>query len=124
MNEASDNKIIVIGATNLVEQLDPALIREGRFDKVITIPLPSYELRIELFKLYVDKLKHEKDINYELLAEITEGQTGAFIHTVCNHSGIYAVDKGLRKVNQGCLLHIIERMIRDKKVKKSTIGFK
>lgn len=124
MNEASDNKIIVIGATNLVEQLDPALIREGRFDKVITIPLPSYELRIELFKLYVDKLKHEKDINYELLAEITEGQTGAFIHTVCNHSGIYAVDKGLHKVNQGCLLHIIERMIRDKKVKKSTIGFK
>ena len=124
MNEASDNNIIVIGATNLVEQLDPALIREGRFDKVITIPLPSYELRIELFKLYVNKLKHEDDINYELLAEITEGQTGAFIHTVCNHSGIYAVDKGLRKVNQDCLLHIIERMVRDKKVKKSTIGFK
>ena len=68
MNEASDNKIIVIGATNLVEQLDPALIREGRFDKVITIPLPSYELRVELFKLYVNKLKHEDDINYELLA--------------------------------------------------------
>ena len=124
MNEASDDKIIVIGATNLVEQLDPALIREGRFDKVITIPLPSYELRIELFKLYVGKLKHEKDINYELLARMTEGKTGAFIHTVCNHSGIYAVDKGLRKVNQGCLLHIIERMVRDKKVKKSTIGFK
>ena len=124
MNEASDNKIIVIGATNLVEQLDPALIREGRFDKVITIPLPSYELRVELFKLYVGKLKHEKDINYELLAKITEGKTGAFIHTVCNHSGIYAVDKGLCKVNQGCLLHTIERMVRDKKVKKSTIGFK
>lgn len=124
MNDASENSIIVIGATNLVEQLDPALIREGRFDKVITIPLPSYELRIELFKLYVGKLKHENDIDYELLAEITEGQTGAFIHTVCNHSGIYAVDKGLCKVNQGCLLHIIERMVRDKKVKKSTIGFK
>ena len=124
MNDASENSIIVIGATNLVEQLDPALIREGRFDKVITIPLPSYELRIELFKLYVGKLKHEKDIDYELLAKMTEGQTGAFIHTVCNHSGIYAVDKGLHKVNQGCLLHIIERMIRDKKVKKSTIGFK
>lgn len=124
MNEASDNKIIVIGATNLVEQLDPALIREGRFDKVITIPLPSYELRVELFKLYVNKLKHEDDINYESLAEITEGQTGAFIHTVCNHSGIYAVDKGLHKINQSCLLHTIERMVRDKKVKKSTIGFK
>lgn len=124
MNDASENSIIVIGATNLVEQLDPALIREGRFDKVITIPLPSYELRIELFKLYVGKLKHENDIDYKLLAKITEGQTGAFIHTVCNHSGIYAVDKGLHKVNQGCLLHIIERMIRDKKVKKSTIGFK
>lgn len=124
MNEASDNNIIVIGATNLVEQLDKALMREGRFDKVINIPLPSYELRIELFKLYVNKLKHEDDINYELLAELTEGQTGAFIHTVCNHSGIYAVDKGLCKVNQGCLLHMIERMVRDKKVKKSTIGFK
>lgn len=55
---------------------------------------------------------------------MTERQTGAFIHTVCNHSGIYAVDKGLRKVNQSCLLHTIKRMVRDKKVKKSTIGFK
>lgn len=124
MSDASENNIIVIGATNVKEQLDPALIREGRFDKVITIPLPSYELRVELFKLYVGKLKHEKDIDYELLAKITEGKNGAFIHTVCNHSGIYAVDKGLRKVNQGCLLHTIERMVRDKKVKKSTIGFK
>lgn len=125
MSEASENNIIVIGATNVADQLDPALKREGRFDQVVTIPLPNFKSRVKLFELYIGKLKHEDDINYELLAEKSKGKSGAFISSVCNHSGMIAVDKGFRKVNQEHLEHTIDKMLRDNKSEESNnvIGF-
>ena len=125
MSDASENNIIVIGATNVKEQLDPALIREGRFDLIINIPLPNFESRVKLFELYVGKLKHEENIDYELLAEKSEGKSGAFISSVCNHSGILAVDRGFQKVNQEHLEQAIDKMLRDNKSENNNniIGF-
>ena len=125
MSDASENNIIVIGATNVKDQLDSALIREGRIDLVINIPLPNFESRVKLFELYVGKLKHKDDINYELLAEKSKGKSGAFISSVCNHSGIYAVDKGFTKVNQEHLEHTIDKMLRENKSENNNniIGF-
>ena len=125
MSDASENNIIVIGATNVKEQLDPALIREGRFDLIINIPLPDFKSRVELFELYVGKLKHEENIDYELLAEKSEGKSGAFISSVCNHSGILAVDRGFTEVNQEHLEQAIDKMLRDNKSEKNNniIGF-
>lgn len=125
MSDAAENNIIVIGATNIAEQLDPALIREGRIDQIINVPLPNYDSRVELFKLYIGKLKHEDDMDYAELAEKTEGKSGAFIASVCNHSGMYAVDQGCRKVKYEHVLHSMEKMLRDNKEKenKKPIGF-
>lgn len=125
MSDASENNIIVIGATNVKEQLDPALIREGRFDLIINIPLPNFESRVELFKLYVGKLKHEEGIDYELLATKSEGKSGAFIASVCNHSAMLAVDRGFQKVNQEHLEQTIDKMLRNNKTEKNNniIGF-
>lgn len=125
MSEASENNIIVIGATNVANQLDSALIREGRIDLVINIPLPNFDSRVELFELYVGKLKHEEGIDYELLAEKTEGKSGAFISSVCNHSAMLAVDKGFQKVNQEHLEQTIDKMLRDNKSENNNniIGF-
>ena len=124
MSEAAENNIIVIGATNIAEQLDPALIREGRIDQVINIPLPNYDSRVELFKLYIGKLKHEDDMDYAELAEKSEGKSGAFIASVCNHAGMYAVDQGCKAVKYEHVLHTIEKMIRENKDgKNKTIGF-
>ena len=115
----------LMSSSNIAEQLDPALIREGRIDQIINVPLPNYDSRVELFKLYIGKLKHEDDMDYAELAEKTEGKSGAFIASVCNHSGMYAVDQGCKKVKYEHVLHSMEKMLRDNKEKdnKKPIGF-
>ena len=125
MSDAAENNIIVIGATNIAEQLDPALIREGRIDQIINVPLPNFESRVELFKLYVGKLKHEEDFDYAELADMSEGRSGAFIASVCNHAGMYAVDQGCKAVSYDHVLHTLEKMAREnkEKEKKNPIGF-
>ena len=123
MANASEQNIIVICATNIKDQLDPALIREGRIDKVINIPLPDFDSRVELFKLYMNKLKHEEDINYLELAKLTEGKSGAFIAACCNHAGIYAVDEGASKTDYGHVMHVLRRMIDKRDNNETTIGF-
>ena len=124
MSDAAEDNIIVIGATNIAEQLDPALIREGRIDQIINVPLPNYDSRVDLFKLYIGKLKHEDDIDYAELAEKTEGKSGAFIASVCNHSGMYAVDHGFKAVKYEHVLYTVEKMLRDHKEEtKKQIGF-
>lgn len=123
MAKASEQNIIVICATNIKEQLDPALIREGRIDKVINIPLPDFDCRVELFKLYVGKLKHEDDIDYLTLAKDTEGKSGAFIAACCNHAGIYAVDQGAKKTNYEHIQHVLRRMLDKREKDSKPIGF-
>ena len=123
MSTASEKNIIVICATNLKEQLDPALIREGRIDKIINIPLPDFDSRVELFRLYMKKLKHENDIDYLTLAKETEGKSGAFISACCNHSGIYAVDQGCKKVKHEHVKHVLYRMLNKKQVSTEPFDF-
>ena len=127
MSEASEKNVIVICATNVKEQLDPALIREGRIDKVIKVPLPDFDSRVKLFELYVNKLKHEDNINYEELAEKTDGKSGAFIAACCNHAGIYAVDHDATKTGQEHIDHVLKRMIDNREEcdehQTGTIGF-
>lgn len=93
MSDPQYDKIVVMASTNVPEQLDPALTREGRFDLKVEIKKPDKQMRIDLFKLYVGKLKHEDDIDYEYLADKTEGKVGAFIATLCNFAGMRAVDE-------------------------------
>ena len=123
MAKASEQNIIVICATNIKEQLDPALIREGRIDKIINIPLPDFDCRVELFKLYIGKLKHEDDMDYLTLAEQTEGKSGAFIAACCNHAGIYAVDHDAKKTSYEHVKHVLNRMLNKREKDSKPIGF-
>lgn len=93
MSDPKYDKIVVIASTNIPEQLDPALVREGRFDLKVEIKKPTREMRVDLFKLYVGKLKHDENIDYEFLADKTDGKVGAFIATLCNFAGMRAVDE-------------------------------
>ena len=65
-----DTNIMVFAATNLVKELDPALMRSGRFDKKIYFDPPNKDERIDLFKLYLDG-KFTKEIDHQFLAELT-----------------------------------------------------
>lgn len=118
MSDRKYQNVMIIGSTNIPEQLDPALIRSQRFDRIVEIKEPTYDMRIDLFKLYIGKLKHEDEIDYELLAEMTEGKVGADITTICNLAGIRAVDEGLDKVGMEQLLEEITMINRNDESKE------
>ena len=83
----------IIGATNRVDILDPALLRPGRFDRMIEFPVPVDEARKAIFKIHMRKLNVEEGININKLVNITEGATGADIKAICTEAGMFAIRK-------------------------------
>ncbi len=85
----SDVKII--GATNRPDILDVALLRPGRFDRVIEIPLPDHGARVEIFKIHTRGVNVQGELDYEFLASKTKGCTGADIKAMCTEAGMFAI---------------------------------
>ncbi|MBX6770794.1 MAG: AAA family ATPase [Chloroflexi bacterium] len=89
--------VLTMGATNIVETLDPALLRPGRFDRKIFIDLPDYDGRKEIIKYYLDKVAHE-DLDLDRLASETIGQSPAAIKFIINEAVINAHFNGRTKI--------------------------
>lgn len=85
------DNVIVIGATNLIDKIDKALMRPGRFDKTIDIPLPDVKGREKLFDHYVKKIKTTESIDSKVLAGKTSRMSGADICNIVNKSIIIAI---------------------------------
>ncbi len=83
--------VIVIAATNRPDIIDPALLRPGRFDKIIEIPMPDEKTRISIFNVHTKRMPLDKDVNIEQLAKETEGYTGAEIENICREAGMNAI---------------------------------
>ncbi|MCF7668221.1 MAG: CDC48 family AAA ATPase [Verrucomicrobia bacterium] len=83
--------VFVLGATNRPDLLDTALLRPGRFDMVLEIPLPDIESRRRIFEIWLKPKPICEDVDILSLAESTEGFSGAEIHAVCNESAIDAI---------------------------------
>jgi len=81
----------VIAATNRPDILDPALLRPGRFDRVIEIGMPSAKSRESIFKIHTRRMSLKEDINIDILVSLTDGASGADIRNVCMESGMFAV---------------------------------
>lgn len=79
LEEAADNNVLVIGTTNFLERIDEAVIRTGRFDKKIYVPLPDFDARKGLFKIALIDRPYDKDIDFDRLASLTENYTSADI---------------------------------------------
>lgn len=92
--------IIVMVATNRVEDLDPALIRPGRFDRHIAINLPDNNDRIDILKVHAKNKKIENDVDLEELAKLTIGFSGAALEALLNEAAIIAVNKGASKIRK------------------------
>lgn len=82
----NNTSILVIGATNRIDDLDPALTRAGRFDRHIFIHNPDYNDRIKIFRHYTSKIQINSDTDIGELAELTDGMTGAAIESIVNDS--------------------------------------
>ncbi len=83
--------VVVIAATNRPDILDPALLRPGRFDRLIYVPPPDKEARLQIFRIHTRHMPLAEDVDLEKLAEITEGYTGADIEAVCREAAMIAL---------------------------------
>jgi transitional endoplasmic reticulum ATPase len=80
----------IVAATNRPDLVDPALKRGGRLNRVIEIPLPDYNARKHLFGHYLSSLKLKEELNLDILAQLTDGKSGADIKAICNQAGLNA----------------------------------
>jgi len=83
--------VVVLGATNRVDIIDEALLRPGRFDKILKVPAPDKEGRIEILKIHTKKKPLAPDVDLPKLADLTEGYTGAELAAVANSAAVMAI---------------------------------
>ena len=83
--------VVVIGATNRPDMLDPALLRPGRFDRLLLVSPPDKKGRLEIFKIHTKNMPLAKDVKLEELADKTEGYVGADIEAVCREAALLAL---------------------------------
>ncbi len=88
-NPLGDVKII--GATNRPDILDEALLRPGRFDRIIDIPIPNIDARTEIFRIHTKNMNVDESIDPHDLAQKTDGATGAEIKAMCTEAGMFAI---------------------------------
>jgi proteasome regulatory subunit len=81
----------IIGATNRIDILDRALLRPGRFDRIIEIPLPDIEGRISILDIHCAGMNIDKKIDIRDIATRTEGKNGADLHAICMEAGMFAI---------------------------------
>src|SRR2546427_1063150 len=84
-------EVKIIGATNRPDILNEALLRPGRFDRIIEIPLPEFEGRREIFKIHTHRMSLEPEIDFDSLASRIEGATGADIKAISTEAGMFAI---------------------------------
>ncbi|MEM1518142.1 MAG: CDC48 family AAA ATPase [Nitrososphaerota archaeon] len=80
--------VIVIGATNRPDLMDPAILRPGRFDRLIYVPPPDEKSRLQILKIYTQKMPLAEDVSLEKLASMTEGYSGADLESLCREAGM------------------------------------
>jgi transitional endoplasmic reticulum ATPase len=90
------NGVVVLGATNRVDIIDEALLRPGRFDRVLEVTPPTKEGRLEILKIHTRKKPLADDVSLEKLAEMTDGLTGAELAAIANTAAIQAIKEQIR----------------------------
>ncbi|NJE10798.1 CDC48 family AAA ATPase [Thermococcus sp. MAR1] len=89
--------VVVIAATNRPDIIDPALLRPGRFDRLILVPAPDEKARLEIFKVHTRRVPLAEDVSLEELAKRTEGYTGADIEAVVREAAMLAMRRALQE---------------------------
>ncbi len=106
-----DTKVIVLGATNRPEILDPALLRPGRFDRRIAVQPPDRKGRAEILKIHTRSLPLAPDVDLERIAASTPGATGADIALLANEAALFAARREHAAVEQRDFTDAIEKII-------------
>ena len=106
-----NNGVIILAATNRPESLDPALLRPGRFDRRVPVELPDLKGREEILKVHARKIKVADNVDFNKIARMASGASGAELANIVNESALRAVRDGRKFATQADLEESIEVVI-------------
>ncbi|ADD09191.1 proteasome-activating nucleotidase [Candidatus Aciduliprofundum boonei] len=118
--EPLDN-VKIIAATNRPDILDEALLRPGRFDRIIQVPYPDYDARIEILKIHTRRM-NLKDVNLEKIAKKTDGFSGADLKVICMEAGMFAIRDERDYVTQEDFENAIRKFLHADDLRKEIPG--
>ncbi|KAJ7549704.1 hypothetical protein O6H91_07G063800 [Diphasiastrum complanatum] len=112
-------KVKMIMATNRPDVLDPALLRPGRLDRKIEIPLPNEQGRIEILKIHAAGITKRGEIDYEAIVKLAEGFNGADLRNICTEAGMFAIRAERDYVIQEDFMKAVRKLTEAKKLEST-----
>ncbi len=104
------DNVKIIGCTNRKDILDPAIVRPGRLDRLIYVPVPDVAERKEIFKIHSSRVGFEKKVDLDLISQSMEGFSGAEIRSVVTEAGYFAIRDSRRRVTEKDVLRAIDKI--------------
>lgn len=101
----------ILAATNRPDILDPALLRPGRFDRIIEFPVPNTEARLQIFKIHTRKINNDSTVNIDRLVALTDGASGADIKAIVTEAGMFAIRQEKDSVSLSDYERAIEKVM-------------
>ncbi len=111
----------IVAATNRPDILDEALLRPGRFDRIIEIPVPSFQGRSDIFKIHTRGMAIKDAVDLESYAGRTEGATGADIKAICTEAGMFAIREERDYVTSADFERAIEKVVGEEELRKESV---
>ncbi|WP_342305887.1 proteasome-activating nucleotidase [Methanolobus sp. ZRKC5] len=110
--DATQN-VKVIAATNRIDLLDPALLRPGRFDRVIEVPIPDEKGRLEILKIHARKMSLAEDVDFDKLAKMTDGLSGADLKIIAKEAGMFVLRRRGESITMQDMMEAYEKVVAD-----------
>jgi transitional endoplasmic reticulum ATPase len=114
--------VVIIAATNRPDILDPALLRPGRFDRLIYVPPPDKQARLEILKVHTRKVALDEDVSLEELAERTEGYTGADLAALVREATLRALREAMKACGSKAERECTDQSCKDTKIQECLKG--
>jgi proteasome regulatory subunit len=111
----------IVAATNRPDILDPALLRPGRFDRFIEVPIPNEDGRNEILKIHTRNMSLDEDVDIRHIASLSEGASGADLKAICTESGMFAIREERSTVKMNDFLDAVDKIVgmeHDEEMKK------
>ena len=107
----SNKGLVLLAATNRPEILDPALLRPGRFDRFIEVPLPNDDGRKQILKIHTKNMALDEEADLDLLSSLTDGLSGADLKAVCTEAGMFAIREKRDRVTVTDFMDAVEKVL-------------
>ncbi|WP_432704045.1 proteasome-activating nucleotidase [Methanothermobacter thermautotrophicus] len=107
----SRGNVGIVAATNRPDIFDPALLRPGRFDRFIEVPLPNEDGRREILKIHTSGMALAEEVDIELLARITDGASGADLKAICTEAGMFAIREERDEVTMADFMDAVDKIM-------------